>query len=522
MRRAAAFLSGGDLKATTLSARRALQLNPDSVGAIRVMAQVAEQSKDRAALDWRRKIAELEPHSDKDAVAWAECALQFGDVKTAEKALSRVEGTGQQTAAFHAANGRLATAQKKPDAARKHWAEAARLAPEDESYRLQLALASLEQSNPTLREQGRAMLEGLRNSPALRAAAVRSLILDGVAHRDDARKLRALAKELQDYPEALFSDRMLYLELLRQLRDPEYIPYLTQIQKNASEKATELAALLTWMNANQLSAAALEFTKSIPQEILTKWPVPWAVAEAFAKSKDWPALEKVTTDANWGQFDFLRRAYLTRALRAEEKPTAAEHEWTGAMKSAAPNAQSLLLLTRVITEWGWTDKTVDLLWALTKHPGKQNEAFMILYQHYAKVSDTQGLYRVLVRLAELDSADLRVQNNLAQISLLLNADVDRARRMAADLYQKEPTNGAFASTYAFSLYSKGDIGAAVKVMNNLRQDQQRDPAVAAYYGVMLASAGEKGKALEYLQIGKTATLLPEEKTLIERAELSCN
>jgi len=143
---------------------------------------------------------------------------------------------------------------------------------------------------------------------------------------------------------------------------------------------------------------------------------------------------------------------------------------------------------------------------------------MILYQHYAKTADTQGLYRVLLRLAELDPANLKVQNNLAQISLLLNADVGRARQIAADLYRKEPSNAAYVSTYAFSLYVKGDANAAIKVMSNLRDDQRRDPSLAAYYGIMLAAAGEKGKAREYLQIGKAASLLPEEKTLIDHAE----
>ena len=55
-------------------------------------------------------------------------------------------------------------------------------------------------------------------------------------------------------------------------------------------------------------------------------------------------------------------------------------------------------------------------------------------------------------------------------------------------------------------------------MNTLREDQYRDPSLAAYYGIMLAAAGERGKAREYLQIGKTATLLPEEKILIDHAE----
>jgi predicted Zn-dependent protease len=518
IRRAAAFLKGGDFRATTLSARRALQLNPNSAGAMRVIAQVAEQARDRAALDWRRRVTELEPHSSQDALALAECALQFGDVRLAEKTLTRIDATGKQTAAFHAATARLAKAENKPAEAKQQWAEALRLAPNEESYQLEFALICLEQPTAAEREEGSAVLQRLRASPTQRTAATRSLILDGAVHHEDARKLRPLAEELQSYPEAPFTDRILYLEILRQLRDPEYTSYLTKIENDASQKGPDLAALLTWMNANQMSMIAIDFAKSVPPAILNKWPVPWAMAEAFAKSSDWGALERLTTGANWEQFDFLRRAYLARALRAEEKSAAAEHEWSGALKSASSQAQSLLLLTRVVSEWRWSDKTVDLLWALAKHPEKQNEAFMTLYQHYAKTEDTQGLYRVLLRLAELDPADSKVQNNLAQISLLLNADVDRARRIAADLYRKEPSNAAYVSTYAFSLYAKGDTNAAIKVMNTLPEDQYRDPSLAAYYGIMLAAAGEIGKAREYLQIGRTATLLPEEKLLIDHAE----
>jgi hypothetical protein len=59
--------------------------------------------------------------------------------------------------------------------------------------------------------------------------------------------------------------------------------------------------------------------------------------------------------------------------------------------------------------------------ALAKHPEKQREAFQTLYRYYTKTGDSQGLYRVLVRLSELDSGNLDVQNNLAQISLLLTS-----------------------------------------------------------------------------------------------------
>jgi predicted Zn-dependent protease len=111
-----------------------------------------------------------------------------------------------------------------------------------------------------------------------------------------------------------------------------------------------------------------------------------------------------------------------------------------------------------------------------------------------------------------------MQNNLAQVSLLLNADVERARKLAAELYRKQGSNPAYASTYAFALFSKGDTNGALKVMSALPEEQLRDPSLAAYYGIILAAAGDAAKAREYLKIGASARLLPEEKALLAKAE----
>ena len=64
VRRAAGYLSGGDLKAAALSARRALQINPQNRDAIRVMAQIGERAGDKTALEWRRKAVETAATTD--------------------------------------------------------------------------------------------------------------------------------------------------------------------------------------------------------------------------------------------------------------------------------------------------------------------------------------------------------------------------------------------------------------------------------------------------------------------------
>ena len=518
VRRAATYLSGGDVKPAALSALRALQLNSNSARAMRIVAQIAEQTRDRAALDWRQKVVELEPHSTQDDLALADCALQFGEINAAGKTLASIDDGGKQTAAFHATVARLAKARQDPGEAKNEWGEAVRLAPNDESYQVQFALSCLEQPAAAEREQGLALLERLRNSPTRRGAATRSLIVDGVAHRRPVEELRSLTHDLQSYPEAIFTDKLLYLDILRQSYDPEYTTYLTKIENEAAAKPDELAALLTWMNGNEISIVAIDFARSLSGGALSAWPVPWAMAEAYAKVNDWSALERLTANSNWHQFDFLRRAFLARALRAENNPVATEREWAGAVKSASAQSQSLLLLTRIVFEWGWNNESVDLLWQLAKDPEVQFKALHTLYLRYTQAGDTQGLHRVLSRLAEIDPGDLKVQNNLAQVSLLLNADLERACRRAANLYRKEPSNAAYASTYAFSLYANGDAKGALKVMSALRKDQLNEPPLAAYYGIFLAASGEKSKARDYLELGRQMQLLPEERTLLDRAE----
>jgi predicted Zn-dependent protease len=515
-RRAAAYLSGGNVRDALLSARQAMQLE-QSAPAMRVLAEVGERTNDRVALDWRRKVLELTPGSTADLLALASCALQFNKISEAEKALAAVSKDEEQTAAFHATSARVAEAKKDMDVAAKYWIRAAELEPKNKFYALHLGLLKLRSEDAATREAGRTLLERLRADAAQRAPATRALVVDAVAHREDPQKVQILAQELQGYNEALFSDRITYLDILRQLRDPDYTTYLTNIEKDAAANPADLAALLTWMNANQLSMVALDLVKSLPEEKLKAWPVPWSIAESYGKIADWSDLEKLTRNGNWGEFDFVRRAFLARSLRAQNKSAAAEGEWAGAATAAATNYQSLMLLARLVSEWGWKREDVDLLWQLAKYPESQQEALQTLYQFYQKGQETEGLYRVLSRMLELNPSDLRVQNNLAQVSLLLHVDLTQARQFAADLFHKEPSNSAYTSTYAFSLYQNGDAKGALRVMSTLPADGLKDPSVAAYYGVILVGAGEREKAQEYLEIGKKARLLPEEKALLERA-----
>jgi predicted Zn-dependent protease len=518
IRRAAAFLSGGDVRAASLSARRALQLNPESADAARALAEIGEKAADGTELSWRRKVFELQPGSVDDGLALVRAALRANDLALAERALHELGKNAQQTAAYHAALGRVAEIKGQREAAEQHWRRAAELAPGEKAYQVQIALLELASGDPAKRQEARAALEQTRADPAQRVAATRALIIDGGTRGDDPQRLRALAEELQSSPEATFSDRVIYLEILRQLGDPQFATYLAQLEESARTNATDASALISVLGTTKNFDEALRFAGTLPPEIATKWPVPLAVAETHARAGDWAGLQAATEKADWGSFEFLRHAFLSRAFRATGQELAADQHWGLAQKAAAGYPQALMLLVQTISTWNWQKETLDLLWALTKAPETQKDALQMLYQHYAKNSDTGGVYRVLLHTAQIAPDDLMVQNNFAQVALLLNADTERARRIAAELARKEPGNAAYVSTYAYSLYAAGDVPAAVQAMEQLTEEQLQQPPIAAYYGIILAAAGQKEKAAQYLQRSREAFLLPEEKALIAKAE----
>jgi predicted Zn-dependent protease len=520
VRRATIDIERGDERGASLAARSILEMKPSSAAAERIMAQLAERVGERAALDWRRKVVQSDPNSVDDALALVRCAIQFNDIASAERALAAVNENGRNTAPYHEAAALLAQSKHQDEKAEAEWNEALRLRPEDTSFQLQLGMLRLRASDPQRRAEGEAMLNALRSDPHQRNAATRALITAGLNRRDDPAKLLELARELQAYPEATWNDRFIYLDFLHSLQNPKFSEYLTGLEKDAPNKASSLAALLSWMGKNNLSLLALDYAKTLPPESLRNWPVPLAMADAYIRLREWQNLEAATAKVNWGRFEFLRHAYLARALREQDKKAAAEHEWSAAVKDAT-NGESLSLLIQPVSEWGWEKETTDLLWALSKYPEKQKDAFVALYQHYAKTADAQGLYRVLVHLSELDPSNLNVQNNLAQVSLLLNANPEAARRAAADVYHKSPANPAYITTFAYSLLTQGNPKEALRIMSSLNEAQLSDPTISAYYGIFLAANGDE-KARAYLDFGKQANLLPEEKALIDKAYASLN
>ena len=500
----------------SIAARRVIELNPKNAEAYRLIAETLERQNSSAAVDLRRQVAKLRPDSLEDALAFARTALKFGDVPAAERALAGFETKGPGHAGFHQMKAEIALARKDSALAQTQFTEALRLDPTNKNYRLNLAVLQLQTAREAERQGAVGQLQQFMEDPDLRKTAARAL-RDAALEQKDGRTGFETAQKLAGFPEADFRDRVSYVHMLRQLSHPDFAVRLLDLQTEASAEPAKIYELLTWMSTSGQVALAMDWVNRLPPAMSAKWPVAGAIADCYGAEKDWAGLEAWCRKTDWADLEFLRHAALTRSLREQSRTLDAEREWNLAQKGAGTDGARIHALQQKVAEWGWKQDSLDLLWLLTKDAQQQNDALRALFQNYATEGDTANLYRTVLRLSELRPDDPQTENNLAQLSLLLNVERPRATRSARKLHEDDPASPVFASTYAFALYSQGQFADALKAFSTLPADALRAPAVAAYYGMVLAATGDKAAAREYLELGKKAPLLPEERALLTRA-----
>ena len=154
VRRAMFDIEHGNERDASLAARSILEMKPSSARAARIMAQLAERGGERSALDWRRRVVQLDPHSVDDALALVRCAVQFSDIPTAELTLVAVDENSRNTASYHEASALVAQFKHQDEKAEAEWNEALRLRPDDKSFQLQLGMLRLRANETERRAAG--------------------------------------------------------------------------------------------------------------------------------------------------------------------------------------------------------------------------------------------------------------------------------------------------------------------------------------------------------------------------------
>ena len=487
-----------------------LQINPNNLEAFRVSAQALLKEGNSKAMPWLRRAVELAPDNVDDQMALAEAALRFGQTQEAAKAVQDIQAKASGRADYHDLAGRVAQAMGQNAEAESHFAEAVRLAPDDKAYRLRLTVLQLKSSEDAVRDAARTQALQLAGEGALRVTALRALIVDAVKGMQIDRAF-SLAGELNAEPGHSFSDRLLYLEVSRLANDPEFHTHLAEVEEEAAQNAGNVLPLLSWMNSSNLTLFARDWVRKLPPEKVATTGIRLEMARSYALFGDWKRLRFFLAEEQWGELDYIRRAFLAKCYQElENSDTNFKATWAEAVNAAGNGGSALMTLARMAAQWGWNGEAAEVLWQAVTKSNRSSEALSALCAFYYARRDTAGLYRAYSLLAERNPNDNAARNNLVIFSLLLDKDKGRALNTARELYEKEPANPVYASTYAFALYCLDKNAQALEVMQKLKPEELRTPSLAAYYSAFLAAAGRTDEAREYRELARGATLLPEE------------
>lgn len=516
---ASVALSQGDPRHALQNARSALEHSPLDVEATRIMAKSLEAIGAPEADQWRARLDTLQPDDPENLLARASAALKTGGTETAEAMLERLAPAARDSAAYHSVAASVALSKRDAASAESHWTEALRLEPGQSRHKLNLANLRLESKTPEVREAALDVLRELRANPATSIEALRILLADALRRRD-ALLARDAADALVAEKRCTFHDKLTRLSALRMTKDPRSGPYLLELRDAALNEPTELFSLLMWMNTNNLSLMVTEWASRMPPEMLSNPPVALGVAEAYLKTADWQKLQDFTSASKWGEMDYLRRAFLTRALErlGEEEETAGE--WTKAVSAARGHPDAMERLAKFALQAKWDKRAEEIMWTISAQPQGPRWVLEALWQNAFKRGETAQLQKLSSAMAKKDPKGIGSRNNYAFLSLLTRTNEGNPHRTAESLHREHPENALIASTYALSLHQQGKAEEAVSVMSALKTEDLRQPQVALYYAIFLIAAGHPERAEGYLKLSTDWPMLPEEKALLDRAKVA--
>ena len=517
---ARSYAAKADGRNEGLCLQQVLRINSKNLEACRMMAGLTEAGRSPGALVWRQRVVELNPRSTDDRLALAKTALVLGDYGSATNALAGLDEAAKKTYAYHNLAGNVGIALRQSEVAQAHFSEAARLEPWNSIPQLNLAVVRLQGTNDLDLAEARIALKRVSLSSTnldLRCVALRALVSDAMRFAQTDTAL-ALSAELLKQTNSVFRDRLLRLDVLQAAKNAGFKPALAGCQREAEDNAGKIYELATWQMAKTGTGPALTWLKSLPMESQTNQAVAIVMAEGRSQQQDWRGLQTTLEKQSWGELEFIRYAFLTRALRRQDLAASAKGAWGQARQATGNQQARLTMLMQFAAQAKWNSEAEEILWTIVNQYPEDQAAFQALAQAFYQSGRTRPLMSLYILQAKRNPANLGVKNNLAMTALLLDAQELKPHDLARDAYQQAATNAAYASTYAFALHLQGKNADALKIFQTLKPKQLEDPGIAGYYGLILSATGDKAKARVYLDWAFKNPMLPEEKKLFERAK----
>jgi len=523
VRHAEELIASGDFRHALLEARGALEVNPMDPRAVRIIARALEEAGSvAAAAQWRSRLDSITPGDQKNILAWASDSLKSGDAVAAARILSMLKPEPMNDPGYHATAAEVAMAKQDLAGAELHWAEAARLDPQEDRYRLRLAILRLGSRKAGTHDGAVETLRELSLKTPKNLEALRALLADATNYRDWGKGLE-FANALVAAPGATFPDKLMRLATLRAVESREATEYLMGLRNGTLSSPDDLYLLLMWMNQHDLALMVAEWARTLPPEVLGAPPVCVAVADAYARDSDWKKLSETVEGRAWGEWDYLRRAFLARALERLDDAEQSAQEWNDAVSAARSlprSEEGLERLARIASSWNWDVRAEEVMRMLAGTPGCPRWVLGELWSMSLERAEAAQLQKLIRAFAQADPKSTDLRTRFAFFSLLVHSEEGNPDREAEKLFVENPGNGAIAVTRGLSLFQQGKFAEALAVTAGLPPEELQKPDVALYHAIFLTANREADKAAGFFKAAEKRKMFAEEKALLERAKVA--
>jgi hypothetical protein len=519
LRGAASMLQEEKFSRAAQRAREVVNVDPDSLPALHILAEATEKQNLEETVLWRAQIARLLPNNLDSQLNLASAALRFGQLDLARKALDRVSPNDRNRAAFHVVAGWLARAEGNFAEQEEQFAAAVKKEPSNDLYQFNLAVLQIQSSDAAKSLTARSALDRLSKLTPFRTGALRALLNDAVA-RNELARANNFAQQLQLSQQVTFGDYLLCLNFYRKLDEKKFRLLLERVKPFAARNPSDLASLMSWMNQNGLAADVVKWIDKLPADKLTLPPVSIAVADAYADAKNWSRLKRWTRSGSWGQSDYLRLGYQAiagRQLRRTVEDAEFEAFWHSAEQATKALPERELGLAHLASKWNLPSESEELWLRLAKNPPMRREALNALWQLYRAKNEVGKLYQILQRLHESSPSEPPITADLARLGLNIDRNMQQSQDLAKEAYDRAPNEINCAVTYAFSLDRLGRNAEGLEIIKKLPPGQLHDPHAAVYVALLLVDANQLGAAKEYIDAADDGKVYPEEKKLLDEA-----
>ena len=510
---ARSFLEKNDTQNSILSLRTALRYRPQDVEALRALASLLESAHSSEALAHRRTLMDVQPQLLEPKLAYARTALLFDKPEEAAKILERIKGANRKTPQFLEFRAELFLARGRADLALEAYRDLFEWHPENRRAQVKLTALELQNGLEESRDAARAEMESLASDEEFGLIALRALIHDAVRRQDYAAALSWSARACE-MPRAEFSDRLQQLQALSAAKSAAYDRWLIDLERSALEHAEFTVQLGKW----KLSAVGPQITavwlESVPDSLRREPAISLLLAECYAALDRWNDLESLTSSSGWGEFEAVRLALLSRAQARQGNLKSSEQTWQLALATAERQPTHLDRLL-VIAKADKRDVR-QVLWIIAEKDPRHISARKELYQAYWYEKNANGMLRMMELVLKENPNDRAARYNVASLLMATGRQIQRAGRLAQELYEDDPDALANTALYAFALSLLGNPQKGADMLDSRKDLERLSSEGTAYYTLVLSTCGRVDEARRLLGSIDRELLVPELRASLDR------